>query len=65
MRWEHRSVQFKTEPSFGARSRLSDGDLRRLDELQNEGWEVTQVVNMRGSLGFTSHVVFLLRREVQ
>ena len=62
--WEYKNVQFKTVPTFGAWSHMSDGDLARLADLQRDGWEVYETVNLKGSLGFTSHVLFLLRREV-
>ena len=63
-RWEHRNLQLKTEPSVGVWSRLSEKGLSGLEQLQNDGWEVHQVVNIRGSMGFTSHVLFMLRREL-
>jgi hypothetical protein len=65
MKWEYRNLQFRTVPRFGAWSKLSESDLHELDKLQYDGWEVFQVVNIQGSLGFTAHVLFLLRREVQ
>ncbi len=64
MKWEHKNLQLKTEPRFGTWSKLSENDLVRLEQLQNDGWEVHQVVNIRGSVGFTSHVLFMLRREL-
>ena len=63
-KWEHKNLQVKTVPSFGAWSAISERDLARLEELQNDGWEVFQVVNIRGSLGFSAHVLFMLRREL-
>lgn len=65
MKWEYRSLQFRTVPTFGVWSKLSERDLHELDRLQNDGWEVYEVVNIRGSFGFTAHVVFLLRRELK
>jgi hypothetical protein len=50
---------------MGVWSRLDERDLERLEQLQNDGWEVFQVVNIRGSVGFTSHVLFMLRREIE
>jgi hypothetical protein len=64
-KWEYKNLQFKTVPSFGAWSRISEKDLDRLEKLQNNGWEVFQVVNVRGSLGFSAHFLFMLRRELQ
>jgi hypothetical protein len=64
-KWEYRNLQVKTVPSFGAWSRISEQDLGLLERLQDDQWEVFQVVNIRGSLGFTAHVLFLLRRELQ
>jgi hypothetical protein len=64
-KWEYRNLQLKTVPSFGAWSKISEEDLDRLEKLQNNGWEVFQVVNIRGSLGFSAHVLFMLRRELQ
>jgi hypothetical protein len=64
IKWEYRNLQFRTVPTLGAWSRLAQRDLDRLEELQNNGWEVFEVVNIRGSLGFTAHVVFMLRREL-
>ena len=65
MSWEYRNVQFRTVPTFGMWSRLSQRDLGRLQEMQDDGWEVYHSVNIRGSVGFTSYVLFLLRRERQ
>jgi hypothetical protein len=62
--WEYRNVQVKTVPTLGIWSRVSRRDLDRLEELQRDGWQVFEVVNIRGSLGFTSHVLFMLRREL-
>jgi hypothetical protein len=64
-KWEYKNLQFRTEPSFGAWSRISDNDLGLLKGLQDDQWDVFQVVNIRGSLGFTAHVLFLLRRRLQ
>ena len=63
--WEYKNLQLKTVPTFGAWSRISENALDALGKLQNDGWEVFQVVNVRGSLGFTAHVLFMLRREIQ
>ena len=63
VKWEYKNLQLKTVPTFGNWSRLSKDDLHKLEQLQNDGWGVFQVVNIRGSLGFTSHVLFMLRRE--
>ena len=65
MSWEYRNVQFRTVPTFGMWSRLSQRDLGGLQEMQDDGWEVYHSVNIRGSVGFTSYVLFLLRRERQ
>jgi len=65
MRREYKNLQFRTVPEIGIWSRLSQKDLDRLEGMQNDGWEVFQVVNIRGSLGFTSHVVFMLSRELE
>jgi len=64
VKWEYKNLQLKTVPTFGAWSRISENDLDRLGRLQNDGWEVFQVVNIRGSMGFTSYVLFMLRREL-
>jgi hypothetical protein len=64
MEWEYRNLQFRSVPTFGIWSKISERDLDRLQELQNSGWEVFQVVNIRGSVGFTSHVLFMLRRAL-
>ena len=63
--WEYKNVQLKSVPTFGVWSKLSERDLDRLERLQRDGWEVFQVVNIRGSFGFTSHVLFMLRREIE
>jgi hypothetical protein len=65
MKWEYRNLQFRTVPTVGIWSRLSQKDLDRLEDLQNDGWEVFQTVNIRGSVGFTSYVMFMLRREIE
>ena len=61
-RYEYLNMQCKTVPNFGVWSKVSEGDLGKLAKLQNENWEVFQVVNIRGSFGFTAHVLFMLRR---
>jgi hypothetical protein len=63
-RWEYKNLQLKTAPNFGAWSRISENDLDELENLQNDDWEVFQVVNVRGSFGFTAHVLFMLRRKL-
>ena len=63
--WEYKNVQMKSVPTFGVWSKLSERDLDRLERLQRDGWEVFQVVNIRGSFGFTSHVLFMLKREIE
>jgi hypothetical protein len=65
MKWEYRILQFRTRPTIGIWSRLSNEDLQTLEQLLNSGWEVHEMVNVRGSMGFTAHVVFILRRPVQ
>jgi hypothetical protein len=64
-KWEYKNLQIKTVPSFGAWSRVSETGIERLENLQNDDWEVFQVVNIRGSLGFTAHLLFMLRRKTQ
>jgi hypothetical protein len=64
-KWEYKNLQFKTAPGFGVWSRVSEDDLERLERMQNDQWEVFQVVNIRGSLGFSAHILFMLRRERQ
>jgi len=63
MTWEYKNLQVKTVPAIGLWSRISDNDLDRLERLQRDGWEVFQVVDIKGSLGFTAHVLFMMRRE--
>jgi hypothetical protein len=62
MTWEYKNLQVKTSPTIGVWSRISDRDLDRLERFQRDGWEVFQVVDIKGSLGFTSHVLFMMRR---
>ncbi|MBN2364907.1 MAG: hypothetical protein EH225_02010 [Calditrichaeota bacterium] len=62
-KWEYKNLQVKTVPSFGVWSRISEEDLQKLESLQNEGWEVFEVVNIKGSFGFTAHVLFMMLRE--
>jgi hypothetical protein len=64
MMWEYRNLQFRTVPTWGVWSRISDTDLQRLAELQEVGWEVRHTVNVKGSFGFTAHVLFVLRRKI-
>ena len=64
-KWEYKNLQFKTAPSFGAWSRVSEVDLGILRNLQEEEWEIFQTVNIRGSLGFTAHILFMMRRKLQ
>ena len=63
MNWEYKNLQFRSVPTIGVWSKISEPDLERLERMQNDGWEVFQVVNIRGSVGFTSHVMFMLRRN--
>ena len=63
-RCEYKNLQVKTVPSFGSWSKVSEQDLGALQALQDDNWEVFQTVNIRGSFGFTAHVLFLLRRSV-
>lgn len=65
MKWEYHNLQFKTAPSVGVWSRISGQDLSTLEKFQAEGWEVYHTVNIRGSFGFSAHVLFMLRREVK
>jgi|GEM_PF-4320528 hypothetical protein len=64
-KWEYKNLQIKTVPSFGAWSRVSEADIEELEKLQIDDWEVFQVVNIRGSLGFSAHILFMLRRKLQ
>lgn len=65
MTWEYRNLQFKTVPTWGIWSRIAEVDLDRLSRLQDDGWEVYHTVNVKGSFGFTAHVLVMLRREMQ
>lgn len=64
MKWEYQTHQFRTVPTIGVWSHLSDKDIQKLDNLLNAGWEVHKTLNIRGSVGFTAHVVFILRRPI-
>lgn len=64
-KWEYKNLQFKTVPSFGAWSRVSEDDLEKLERMQNDQWEVFQVVNIRGSFGFSAHILFMMRRVIK
>ena len=64
-RYAYRNLQFRTAPTWGAWSRVDEADLRRLEEYQAQGWEVYHTVEVKGSLGFTAHVLFMLRRELE
>lgn len=63
MNWEYRNLQFRTVPTVGIWSKIDEKDLERLSAFQNDGWEVFHTVNIRGSVGFTSHVLFMLKRQ--
>jgi len=62
--WEYKNLQLQTTPGFGAWSKIHDEGLERLGRLQKEQWEVYQVVNIRGSFGFSAHILFMLRRKL-
>ncbi|MGB2964861.1 MAG: hypothetical protein WBB69_12835 [Anaerolineales bacterium] len=61
--WEYKNLQFQTAPRVGAWSKISESDLGHLEKFQDGGWEVFQVVNIRGSFGFSAHILFMLRRK--
>lgn len=61
--WEYKNLQFQTVPTLGAWSKVSESDLGHLEKFQNDGWDVFQVVNIRGSFGFSAHILFMLRRK--
>ena len=61
-KWEYKNLQLKTVKNFSGWNRISDEDLELLGEMQNDGWDVFQTVNIFGSMGFTAHVLFMLRR---
>jgi len=63
-KWEYKNLQCKTVPAIGLWSRVSRNDLETLENLQVYGWEVFQIANIRGSLGFTAHILFMLRRKL-
>ena len=65
MKYEYRNLQFRTVPTLGMYCRISQPDLDCLEKHQNDGWEVYHTVNIHGSVGFTSHVLFMLRHEPQ
>jgi hypothetical protein len=62
-KWEYKNLQFRTVPTWGLWSRISENDLALLELMQKNGWEVYQTENIRGGYGFTAHVLFLLRRQ--
>jgi hypothetical protein len=62
-KWEYKNLQFQTVPGFGVWSKVSEEDLEKLERLQKDQWEVFQVVNIRGSFGFSAHILFMLRRK--
>jgi hypothetical protein len=64
-KYEYKNLQFKTVPNIGVWSRLAEPDLRELERWLGDDWEMYRTVNIRGSFGFTAHVLFMLRREVQ
>lgn len=63
--YEYQTIQFRTVPNVGVWSKLSEDDLKALDRYQNDGWEVYQTVNVRGSAGFSAHLLFLMRRPLE
>ena len=46
MKWEYKNLQLKTVRTFSGWTRISENALDRLGRLQNDGWEVFQVVNI-------------------
>jgi RIO-like serine/threonine protein kinase len=60
----HYVRHYRTVSIIGVWSQLSDKDIQKLDSLLNAGWEVPKTVNVGGSMGFTAHEVFILRRPV-
>jgi len=63
MIYEYKNLQFQTVPRWGVWSKISENDLTLIEMMQKDGWEVYQTVNIRGSYGFTAHVLFMLRKE--
>ena len=64
-RWEYRNLQLKTTQSFSGWGKLEDDALAELEKLQDDGWEVYHTADIKGSMGFTAHVLFMLRRRVR
>ncbi len=63
-KWEYKNLQLKTVKNFSGWNRISDEDLKLLGEIQNDGWEVFNIVNIFGTMGFSAHILFMLKRKL-
>jgi hypothetical protein len=65
MEWRYKNVQFKVDSSAKDSYKLSGEDLEKLAKWLSDEWEVYHTVNINGQGGITSHVLFMLRREIK
>jgi hypothetical protein len=63
-KWEYKNLQLKTVKNISGWNRISDEDLELLADSQVDGWEVFNIVNIFGSMGFTAHILFMLKRRL-
>lgn len=57
-------MQFKTVNSPEG-VLLTQEHLEKLQQLQEDDWEVHHTVPISGEAGITSHILFMIRREIK
>lgn len=64
MKYKYRNLQFKTTDGQDG-VKLAQEHLEKLQQLQEDDWEVHHTVPISGDSGITSHILFMLRREIK
>jgi hypothetical protein len=65
MKYKYRNLQFKTVSAPDGGCQLAQENLEKLQQLQEDDWEVHHTVPISGDSGITSHLLFMLRREIK
>ena len=65
MKYKYRNLQFKTVSDSDSGCMLAQEHLEKLQQLQEDDWEVHHTVPINGDSGITSFILFMLRREIK